>query len=55
MGVLIVVALGLGGVLYYVWKEKTALVTELTIDKEELTAQMIELQNDYASLSSDYG
>ena len=54
MGVLIVVALGLGGVLYYVWKEKTALVTELTIDKEELTAQMIELQNDYASLSSDY-
>ena len=36
------------------WKEKTALVTELTIDKEELTAQMIELQNDYASLSSDY-
>ena len=54
MGVLIVIALGLGGVLYYVWKDKTALVSELTIDKEELTAQMIELQNDYASLSSDY-
>ena len=51
---MIVIALGLAGILAYIWKEKTTLVNELTIDKEELTAQMIELQNDYASLSSDY-
>ena len=54
MCVMIVIALGLAGILAYIWKEKTTLVNELTIDKEELTAQMIELQNDYASLSSDY-
>ena len=30
------------------------LVKELTIEKEELTEQMVALQNDYATLSSDY-
>ena len=51
---LIVVAVALAGTLAYIWYDKSNLVKELTIDKEELTAQMIDLQNDYASLSSDY-
>ena len=36
------------------WWDKTSLVNELNIEKEELTSQMIALQNDYATLSSDY-
>ena len=54
MYMLIVVAVALAGDLAYIWYDKSNLVKELTIDKEELTAQMIDLQNDYASLSSDY-
>lgn len=54
MYLLIVVAVALAGILAYIWYDKSKLVKELTIDKEELTAQMIDLQNDYASLSSDY-
>ena len=54
MYLLIVVAVALAGTLAYIWYDKSNLVKELTIDKEELTAQMIDLQNDYASLSSDY-
>ena len=37
-----------------VWIERSSLVKELQIEKEDLTAEMIALQNDYASLSSDY-
>jgi myosin heavy subunit len=54
MYLLVVVAVALAGALAYIWYDKSNLVKELTIDKEELTAQMIDLQNDYASLSSDY-
>ncbi len=48
------VAAVLVGVLIYIWCQKSALVDELNIEKEELTEQMIALQNDYATLSSDY-
>lgn len=54
MYALIVVAVLLAGALVYIWYQKTSLVDQLNIEKEELTAQMIELQNDYATLSSDY-
>ena len=54
MYVLIAVAVLLAGALAYVWWDKTSLVNELNIEKEELTSQMIALQNDYATLSSDY-
>ena len=37
-----------------VWMERSSLVKELKIEKEDLTKEMIALQNDYASLSSDY-
>ena len=54
MYALIAVVVLLAGALAYVWWNKTTLVNELNVEKEELTSQMIALQNDYASLSSDY-
>jgi myosin heavy subunit len=48
------VAVALAGALAYVWYQQSTLVKELTLDKENLTQEMIALQNDYASLSSDY-
>ncbi len=54
MYALAVVAVVLAGALAYIWYQKSSLVKDLTLEKEELTAQMIDLQNDYASLSSDY-
>ena len=54
MYALAAVAVVLAGALAYIWYQKSSLVNELTIEKEELTEQMIALQNDYATLSSDY-
>jgi myosin heavy subunit len=54
MYALAAVAVALAGALAYIWYQKSSLVNELTIEKEELTEQMIALQNDYATLSSDY-
>lgn len=54
MYALAAVAVVLAGALAYIWYQKSSLVKDLTLEKEELTAQMIDLQNDYASLSSDY-
>ncbi len=51
---LVAVAILLAGALAYIWWDKTSLVNELNLEKEELTSQMIALQNDYATLSSDY-
>ena len=48
------VAVLLAGTLAYIWWSKSSLVNELNVEKEELTSQMIALQNDYAALSSDY-
>lgn len=54
MYALIAVAVLLAGGLAFIWYQKSSLVKELTIEKEELTEQMVALQNDYATLSSDY-
>ena len=54
MYALIAVAVLLAGSLAYIWYQKSSLVKDLTLEKEELTEQMIALQNDYATLSSDY-
>ncbi|MBQ8048525.1 MAG: hypothetical protein IJ271_02600 [Bacteroidales bacterium] len=54
MYALAAVAVVLAGALAYIWYQKSSLVNELTLEKEELTEQMIALQNDYATLSSDY-
>ena len=47
MYALIAVVVLLAGALAYVWWNKTTLVNELNVEKEELTSQMIALQNDY--------
>ena len=54
MYALIAIAVVLAGTLAYIWYQKSSLVNDLKIEKEELTEQMIALQNDYATLSSDY-
>ncbi|MBQ7773732.1 MAG: hypothetical protein IJ383_06675 [Bacteroidales bacterium] len=46
------VAVVLLGVLIYVFVDRNSIINDLTIEKEDLTAQMVELQNDYAGLSS---
>ena len=53
MYAMIAVAVVLALVLAYVWYQKSSLVNELNIEKDALTEQMIALQNDYATLSSD--
>lgn len=54
MYILIAVALVLAAVLAYIWSQKSALISDLEVEKQDLTEQMETLQKDYASLSSDY-
>ena len=54
MYAMIAVSVVLAGTLAYIWYQKSSLVKDLTVEKNELTEQMIALQNDYATLSSDY-
>ena len=46
------VAAALLGVLIYVYVDRNSIISDLTIEKDDLTAQMIELQNDYANLTT---
>ena len=46
------VAVVLLGVLIYVYIDRNSIIGDLQIEKADLTAQMVELQNDYANLSS---
>lgn len=54
MIVMTVVALALAAALVYVWMSKNSLVDELYGEKQDLTEQILALQNDYEGLSSDY-
>jgi myosin heavy subunit len=54
MTVLAVVAAILAGVLAYMLYQRNSLVNQLEGEKEELVQQMVSLQNDFSSLSSDY-
>ena len=54
MYVLAAVALLLAAALAYVWFQKSSLVRDLNIEKEDLTEQIVALQQDYNNLSSDY-
>lgn len=51
---LIALVVVLVGVLAFVWIQKSGLVKDLNAEKEQLTAEMIALQNDYVNLTSDY-
>ena len=46
------VAVVLLGVLIYVFVDRNSIINDLTIEKDDLTAQMVQLQNDYANLST---
>lgn len=50
--VLSVVFVILLGVFIYVWADRNAMIDDLTIEKDQLTEQLGELQNDYSVLSS---
>ena len=52
--VLAAIALVLAGSLLYIWYQKSQLISDLNVEKQELTEQMVARQNDYATLSSDY-
>ena len=54
MYVLAGVAVLLAVALIFIWSQKSSLIRELEVEKQDLTAQMENLQNDYASLCSDY-
>ena len=40
------------GILIYVWVDRNSLINDLTVDKETLTAEMVQLQQDYSALST---
>lgn len=52
IGALSCVAVVLVGVLIYVWMDRNSLIDDLTVEKEDLTTQMVQLQADYSTLSS---
>ena len=54
MVALVAAVVVLAGVLAVVWYKNSEMIKELELDKDALTQEMIQLQNDYATLSSDY-
>lgn len=54
MYIMIAVAVALAAALAYVWYQKTSIVGELQVEKQELTEQIAALQSDYETLSSEY-
>ena len=54
MYALIAVAALLAAALAYIWIQKSSLVKELEVEKQDLTEQIVALQSDYDNLSSDY-
>ena len=51
--VLAVVAVVLAAVFTYVWIDRQKMINDLTVDKQNLTNELIELQGEYAQLSSN--
>ena len=51
--VLAVVAVVLAAVFAYVWIDRQKMINDLTVDKQNLTNELIELQGEYAQLSSN--
>ena len=43
----------LAGVFAYVWYDRQKMIDDLTVDKENLTQELIDLQGEYALLSTD--
>ena len=54
MIIMIVIALALAAALAYTLKSKGRLISDLQVEKDDLTEQIVALQSDYENLSSDY-
>ena len=54
MAILAAIALALAGTLGYMLYQRSALVKDLEGEKQELARQMVDLQNDFNTLNSDY-
>ncbi len=52
IGALAGVVVLLAGILIYVWVDRNSMIDDLTVDKETLTAEMLQLQEDYSNLST---
>lgn len=52
IGALAGIIVVLVAVLAYIWIDRNSYINELTIDKDNLTAQMMQLQEDYSNLST---
>ena len=52
IGALAAVVVLLIGALIYVWTDRNSIINDLTVDKETLTAEMVQLQEDYSALST---
>ena len=50
---MIVIAVILAGVLAWIWIDRNGMIKELTFEKEGLTAQMIQLRDDYQVLTTN--
>ena len=51
--ILAVVAVVLAAVFAYVWIDRQKMINDLTVDKQNLTNELVELQGEYAQLSSN--
>ena len=51
--VMAVIAVILAGVLIWIWTDRDSMVKELTFEKEGLTAQMVQLRDDYQELTTN--
>ena len=52
IGILIAVAVILGGILIYVVYDRNSIIDELTVEKSTLTEEVAQLRNDYMELST---
>ncbi len=50
---LAVVAVVLAGVLAWIWIDRSKMVNDLSLEKNQLTEQMIQLKSDYEGISSN--
>ena len=50
--VMVIIAITLGGVLAWLWFDRDSMIKELTIEKDGLTAEMVQLRNDYQEITT---
>ena len=51
--VMAVIAVVMAAVLAWIWIDRSGMISDLTVEKEQLTAQMVQLKDDYEVLSTN--